>query len=251
MCTWIVVGVIVHMKIFMCTWIVVGVIVLLVLFTGAWRTRGIPSRSRAEALVMTLGKRYLGEAWNEKFVPADGAQVQNADRLLAYADRILERQISKARGILPFNAIILAIISFERGRIPDTLALSPDLFSGPLGFAGPALARFGPCEIQLPDLVILTLIGLGLSSLMCLSLFWFRWGSNRVYESFPADVAFAFKAVRKRSRKIEWATVIAQACLIIAILLVAAAEFNVRSGRGAPAISASAGMLASAAVGPP
>jgi hypothetical protein len=228
----------------MCTWVVIGIIVLLVLIIGAWRTRRIPRWSGVHTHIEALGKRYLGEDWSDKFAPASSEQIQNADRLIAYAERYLDRQISKGRGILIFNAIILAVIIFERTRMPDTLGLpsiSIDWLGGPTGFVSRALALVSTCEIQVLYLAIATMLGLALSSLFCLALFTYKSGSSRGRESFYDDVAVSLRLVSKRGRKVEWATVIAQACLIVAVALVIIAEFNVRGPRSGPPISASAG----------
>jgi hypothetical protein len=232
----------------MCTWVAIGVVVLLVLIVGAWRSRRIPKRTQVDALVATLGKRYLGEDWSEKFAPATSEQMQKADHLIGYADRILERQVAKAQGLLPFNAIILAVMSFERGRLPDTLGLPtipPGFLGGSLDFVARALERVSPCEIRLFYLLVVTMIALALSSLLCLKVLSNRWRPIRDYESFHQDVSTSFQAVRARSKTLEWATVIAQASVIVAVVLIACAEVNVKT----PSITALADTVMPAQAG--
>ena len=228
----------------MCTWVVIGVVVLLVLIAGARRARKIPGRVGIETITGMLGKRYLGENWSDSFTPTTPEQIQGADHLMAYADRILERQIGKAQGLLPFNAILLGVLGFERSRMPDTLRLpsaATDFLTARLGSLSHSLPWLGTCEISLFCLLVLTMVGLAVSSLLCLSLFSARWHPVPEYASFHNDIGASLKLVRARSRAMEWATVIAKACLIVSVFLVATAELGGgKSGRGGPQINAGA-----------
>jgi hypothetical protein len=46
------------------------------------------------------------------------------DRAMAYLERVIDRQINKIRGVLSFDAIVLALISLELRRVSGTGALS-------------------------------------------------------------------------------------------------------------------------------
>jgi hypothetical protein len=43
--------------------------------------------------------------------------VDSGDRVAAYGERVIDRQINKLIGVLSFDALILAFLSLERGRI--------------------------------------------------------------------------------------------------------------------------------------
>ncbi len=226
------------------TYVVIGVIAALVLFVGKARMRRFPNPADLDMLIGTLGKRYVGELWDENFAALTAEQIQNADRLIAYAERVLDRQISKVQGILPFNAIVLAVISFERDRMPDTLALALpqsliDAVRGLPPAAMHALEIATSYDVRVLGLLIMTMLGLALSSLLCLSLFSVKWGPIRHYGSFWHELSSTLGTIRKRSRRIEWATVISQACLIVSVVLVAAAELNGAIKREAPLVPAS------------
>lgn len=40
------------------------------------------------------------------------------DRAIVYVERVLDRQINKLRGVLSFDALLMAFLSVERGRVP-------------------------------------------------------------------------------------------------------------------------------------
>jgi hypothetical protein len=49
-----------------------------------------------------------------------------ADRLISYLDRLVDRHINKARGILPFNSILLAVFTFEANRFRSPVSVVAD-----------------------------------------------------------------------------------------------------------------------------
>ncbi len=226
----------------MLTWAVIGVATLLVVIIGLGRTRRLLSRAGTDTLIGTLGKRYLGEAWGESFAPLANDQLVAADRLLAYSERVLDRQIGKARAILPFNAILLAVVTVEHSRVPDALhpLAGSFAFLRSFGFLARVPAALESLEIRTTPVLVVTLVGLALSSLMCLRVLTTKWGPIMRYGSFWHEASLTLRTVRARSRALEWATVIAQACLIAAVVLVAAAELNASSKREVPAVNARA-----------
>jgi hypothetical protein len=141
------------------------------------------------------------------------ARLQSDDRLVAYADRLVDRQINKARGILPFNSIIMTVLSIERNR----LHAPSDPFS-----------YMAVIPYWLPTAVFLIiLLALGLSSWNCLSLFLVRWGEHNDYSDFKREFDRTINIVNRRTLRIQWATVLSEASLFIGLLLVVMIEASV------------------------
>jgi hypothetical protein len=180
-------------------------------------------------------EEFKDTLWNrnivDKTTPDHAMVIQNGDRLVAYADRTIDRQINKARGILPFNSIIMTVLSIERNRLP-TPAINDIWTSGSL------------YQYWLPTVVFLAiLLTLGFSSWYCLSLFLVRWGPHEEYITFRDEFDRTIDLVNRRSRRIQWATVLSEACLFIGLFLVVMIEASVlshspphteRSNLGAP-----------------
>jgi hypothetical protein len=170
-------------------------------------------------------KNYRETVWNRGTV--DGAKerdatfVQSGDRLVAYADRIVDRQINKARGILPFNSIIMTVLSIERSRlqVPNDVQTWISII-----------------PYWLPTGVFFViLVALGISSGLCLMLFLVHWGPNDGYATFRDEFDRTLDLISRRSIKIQWATVLSEACLFVGLCLVVMTEASVLSH---PAVSA-------------
>ena len=117
-----------------------------------------------------------------------------ADRLISYLDRLVDRHINKARGILPFNSILLAVFTFEANRFASA---RPYLLS--------------------------PITGLLVSSVLCLSMFFVYWQRD-VYASWSSEVDFSVQKVIKTSIKIEWAAWISLFCMLIGAVVIAIVE---------------------------
>ena len=117
-----------------------------------------------------------------------------ADRLISYLDRLVDRHINKARGILPFNSILLAVFTFEANRFASA---RPYLLS--------------------------PITGLLVSSVLCLSMFLVYWQRD-VYASWSSEVDFSVQKVIKTSIKIEWAAWISLFCMLIGAVVIAIVE---------------------------
>lgn len=85
-----------------------------------------------------------------------GSNCPKGDMPVAAMDRIVDRQINKARGILPFNSLLMAIITFENSAL---LRLSDHVL-----------------KVKISLLQTAVLYGLALSSILLLELFWVHWG---------------------------------------------------------------------------
>lgn len=152
--------------------------------------------AEAEELKNDLWNRYIGNPFPQYNAANDR---QNADRALTYTERIVDRQINKARGILPFNSLIMAFLALQRNNIASALAQAPGSIS--LG-----VAYF---------LLVIALTALFASSLFCLYLFLVHWGSNAEYRTFEAEISSSVTVIRSRSLIIRMATALAALGLVL------------------------------------
>ena len=95
-----------------------------------------------------------------------------------YGEPIIDRQINKARGILPFNSIVIAAFSFERTRLPNLLRI---------------------LNVDINIMLLLTMALLAASSILCLLLMLVRFGPVADYESYSAEIASTVHIIKKRS----------------------------------------------------
>jgi hypothetical protein len=198
-------------------------IVVIALFTvdfGLRRTRKFKDLGELKKFKNILWRRGTVTS----AVEGDATSVQSGDRLVAYADRIIDRQINKVRGILPFNSIIMTVLSIERSRLP---------------VPNDVLTWTSLVQYWLPTGVFFViLIVLGISSLLCLPLFLVHWGPNDDYETFQKEFDRTVELINKRSRNIQWATVLSEACLFVGLCLVVMTETSVL-GRTEPSTAMS------------
>lgn len=127
----------------------------------------------------------ISEAMFSRYVTA--ARESDA---LAYTDRVVDRQINKARGILPFNSIFIAALSLENrsGVDPATLHILEYL-------AYPIIA------------------GLFVSSILLLELFWVHWGKESEYKDFKEEVVTGLVMARDRSAILDMSITLSIACI--------------------------------------
>jgi hypothetical protein len=151
-------------------------------------------RVRARASRKHLIKEFRNVLW-ERYAREKKLNDEDiADRLISYLDRLVDRHINKARGILPFNSILLAVFTFEANRFASA---RPYLLS--------------------------PITGLLVSSALCLSMFLVYWQRD-VYTSWSSEVDFSVQKVIKTSIKIEWAAWISLFCMVIGAVVIAIVE---------------------------
>ena len=188
----------------------IAIFLLLALIEGYQKTRRFAGDGGTGELKQALWLRGTGENFGDGTAANQNAAVNrgDAERVVAYADRVIDRQINKTRGILPFNSIIMAALAIERARLP--LPATPDP------------------EAWLPiGAFFLIMLALVVSSLLCLNLFLVHRGPSTDYASFKDEFGKTIDLINERSRSIEWATVLSEACLIAGIFLVAMSEASV------------------------
>lgn len=120
--------------------------------------------------------------------------VQNKDRAIAYLERIVDRIINKARGILPFNSIMIAL----------------------LGASGPLFHLQGTLYKSVLGIAFLSLI---VSSLLALRLFVVHWADISSFRSFNVEFENTLELVRSRSVALQFSIVCSAAALICVLLI--------------------------------
>lgn len=128
------------------------------------------------------------ENYRDKEIPERA--IFDGHNAVSYSDRIVDRQINKARGILPFNSILIATISLESKNGFDTVS-----------------------ALLLTKLHGVIIAGLFISSILLLELFWVHWGKTEDYSSFRNEVRHATEMVRDRSIVLDTSIILSVACL--------------------------------------
>jgi hypothetical protein len=166
-------------------WLVIGIAV--------WE-RNSPNQKVAADVKTALWTRYRGTD------PKDG------DRAVAYAERVVDRQINKLRGVLSFDALIMAFLSLERARIP---------------------AVQHHWDLPSWELLLLTvaILLLALSSCLCLRVFRVHWGATDAYEEFEKELTQIVQLVADRSAAVARAVSLSIIALIAAIICFGLVEF--------------------------
>ncbi|SRR5258708_1903070 len=183
------------------TTIVIVLIGFLTLVVALIAISRFPRDTELVLIRNVLWNRYLNQPF-PTYDPTTASSRQEVDRLIGYLERVVDRQINKARGILPFNSIIIAAFSFERTHLPPALTIS---------------------HLDINALLLATMALLVISSALCLILFLVRWGTSADYE-FEAEVRNTVGLVRGRSKVLEFATVLSFIALVGGAALIAAVE---------------------------
>jgi hypothetical protein len=172
-----------------------------------------PDEADIEAVKTNLWLRYhprvaaeRGAAGAREAVEADTEILERAaasadgasDRALAYVERVIDRQINKLRGVLSFDALIIAFLSLERQRIA-TASLGPDFATGCLLFL---------------TLVLLMLV---ISSVMCLDLFRVIWSKPTNFQDFETEHGTTVKLVAERTKVVERAVRLSEIAVVGAV----------------------------------
>lgn len=116
----------------------------------------------------------------------------DADRALGYLERVIDRTVNKARGILPFNSVLLTILGLQlsNSRLPAALQ-----WSHVLGITAAGL--------------------LILSCLLLLSIFWVHWGVESDYEDFRNEFNSTASLIRDRSAVLQFSTLLSIIGLVV------------------------------------
>jgi hypothetical protein len=165
-----------------------------------------PGDTQLDEIIGGLWKRSLNEDFPNPAV-MDEKKRAEADRIIGYGERVVDRVINKARGILPFNSIVIAAFSFERTR----------LGANPLRLL----------NVNIDAMILLSMALLAASSILCLWLMLVRFGSITDYASYANEIKSTIRFVKKRAVTLEVATILSLAAVILGIVLIAIIEFAV------------------------
>jgi hypothetical protein len=180
-------------------------IVLFVSWFGYTRTTRFYKEQDTTEYIRNLWARYV-DPKDERDPPDEASErkiQEPADRLIAYADRALDRQINKAIGILTFNSITGATF---------TVAFT-EIAKRPVG------------DYVLP-LFVLAFGGLVLSSCICLwRIFLVEYEGSGGHNSFRKDFEWTVKVSFRRAAEIEWATIISLASLLAGVIGISISKF--------------------------
>jgi len=183
-------------------YIVGFVLILFIIFViydfTEWCTEDIPDDEKLKSFLDNLWKRTTGNSFpGENASTFNSKTAEEAERVLTYAHRVLDRQINKTIGILPFNSVVIATLAIESNRLTSGMALDR------------------PIHNLLVVCMYLVIVGLLISSWLCLTLLSVNWGKVESYQKYATEFEATAKLFRDRSRTVEQAIVISVACLIV------------------------------------
>jgi hypothetical protein len=170
----------------------------------------VPIGGQLGAFVNAIHDRYVGGL--QEFQPTETHRAwfaQYGDRAVGYLERIVDRQINKARGILTFVVILIAVNGL----------LVSDVHS---------LSKVRPHLLMMKNLEHYIIGGLYISALLMLEFLWVRWGDPENYAMFTKEITESVKVIRKRSVIMNLTLWVLSLCIIGMVLIALLAPPNVR-----------------------
>jgi hypothetical protein len=173
---------------------------------------GIPRDARLDDFVRHIRDRYCEKTDSGEMV----ITVSSWDRIAAYMERIIDRQINKSRGLLPFNSILLVVIPREfESKVCDvdcTLSLhTPPLHTLAPDTPPPTFSL--PILHSLDTIEALCFASIVQSSVLLLTLLWIHWGDVDHYKTFSTEVEQTAAISRNRSVILDLAIVLSGGAL--------------------------------------
>jgi hypothetical protein len=178
----------------MCTGVMILAISLGVILWSYVMIKRFPDTTEMGKIKNGIWQRYTKDDFPST-APGVKNQKDGADAAISYAERVIDRQINKARGILPFNSIVIAAFGLERTKLQ---AGHEVLFN-----------------VNITSLLLFAMFGLAVSSVLCLALFFVRWAKSETYGFFHYELESTLDVLLKRSKIIEVATIISLSSLIV------------------------------------
>jgi len=120
---------------------------------------------------------------------------RKSDFTLTYIERVVDRVINKARGMLTFNSGLIAL-------------------SGALIKLGPPGNGGMPERPVLTALQYIVLLDLCVSSILMLELFVARWNDPAVYGTYEAELLHSVRALRDRSMVVNFSIFLSAICVV-------------------------------------
>lgn len=169
----------------------------------------LPDKNVLEAYACAVWTRYTNPTAtatnpaprNWKAIADTANEPQSQDRALAYMDRRIDRQLNKCRGILSFNAILLASVKLAS----DSVGRQPSPFR--------TLALVG---------LVACAASLLFSSLFLLNVLFVHWGEDTEYAVFGKEFNRCFGTLESRSRFIARSLRFSVLSVVLLIVLLTA-----------------------------
>lgn len=154
----------------------------------------IPPKEDTNNFRNNIWRRYTGQ----EFPLYGGVNVSDLDKASGYMERIIDRITNKARGILPFNTILLALVGITRSPSSNMMY------------------------------IYTILILLSVSSLILLSLFLVHWGKIDHYQKFEDEFDTTVDIIRIRSYFLQLAIIFSFLGFIGVVVLGLADHLHIR-----------------------
>jgi hypothetical protein len=187
----------------MCTIICIVVISVLIILCLAVALGMFPSHTQLEQIKNGLWNRSLNKAY-PTFDANDDKDRAAADRVIGYVERVIDRQINKARGILPFNSLVIAAFGFERTKLTPHLQIH---------------------NVDINVMLLFAMALLAASGIICLWLMLVRFGAAADYGSYTTELTGSLGVIKKRAVLLEIATVLSLWAVALGLALIASIEF--------------------------
>ena len=129
----------------------------------------------------------------ERYGKKTGDAVKDQNDAINYLEKEVDRILNKARGLLTFNSILMALNSFQNSRLQDMFKNN--------GFVLPKI--YGVTEFEI-------IAGLSISSILLLEIFFVKWGDNMIYSDEYKEISII---CRNRSIVLNSAIVLSIFCL--------------------------------------
>jgi hypothetical protein len=148
-----------------------------------------PEKASVDALAQSVRAAidFYKSAVSSAEANSQKLDVQRGDRLMSYVERIIDRQINKARGILTFDGIMIVAV-----RYYDTPPATP-----------PNVAY------------VLSTQALWIAILLCLFLCWVHWGKPDRKPDFETEFEDSAALIRNRSILVQWAVYLSVGSVVV------------------------------------
>jgi hypothetical protein len=181
----------------------------------------LPDADKVIACRDAIWKRTVGPEFSQfqrRRVLGIWKTVDNSEEarwLLDHIDVMLDRQLTKACGLIAFNALVMAVMAVEMSRLPAPIQWDDSLSD---------ILRFGMLGV---------ICGLAVSSLICLWMLRVYWASSEEYGKFWGEFAFNIKTLEKRTHKIALGVFVSGVSLVLAVAIIVMTELALRPMPGA------------------
>ncbi len=198
-----------------------GVILFLAKITFYCLGKNLPDADKVIACRDAIWKRTVGPELSHlqrRRALGIWKTVDNSEEarwLLDHIDVTLDRQLTKACGLIAFNALVMAVMAVEMSRLPAPILWDDSLSD---------ILRFG---------MLGAICGLAASSFICLTMIWVYWASPEEYGKYWGEFAFNVKTLENRTREIARGVFVSGISLGLAVAIIVITELVLRPMPGA------------------